>query len=251
MIVRPPHPLTIFLVTFGALLLAAWFGSWLRRRRTLEERQRDDFSLILTATLTLLGLLIGFSFSMAANRYDQRKNLEEAEANAIGTEYLRADLLPAADRDKVRGLLKQYLEQRIRFYSASLDTVGAVNADSTRLQGALWSAVTETARRQPDPVTALVVAGMNDVINAQGFTQAAFWNYVPPSALVLMGAIAIICNVLLGYGARTPFPRSRLLLILPLIVALAFMLILDIDTPRRGFVNVAPQNLIALQESLK
>jgi hypothetical protein len=250
MVFRPPHPLTIFLVTLGALLLAAWFGSWLRRRRALDERQRDDFSLILTATLTLLGLLIGFSFSMAANRYEQRKNLEEAEANAIGTEYLRSDLLPAADRDKLRGLLKQYLELRIRFYHASLDAVGAVNADTARLQRELWAAVTAAAARQPDPVVALVVSGMNDVLNAQGYTQAAFWNYVPPSAIGLMAAIAFISNVLLGYGARTPLPRSRLLLILPLIVALAFALIFDIDTPRRGLIKIVPQNLQSLQESL-
>src|SRR4051812_44090189 len=102
LVFRPP---AIFLLTLVALLLAAWLGSWLCRRLSFDEKHRDDFSLILTATLPLLGLLIGFSFSMAANRYDMRKNLEEAEANAIGTEYLRADLLPVADRDKVRGLL--------------------------------------------------------------------------------------------------------------------------------------------------
>src|SRR3954464_8201832 len=152
MVIRPPHPLTIFLVTLVALLLAAWIGSWLRRRHDLNERQREDFSLILTATLTLLGLLIGFSFSMAASRHDQRKNLEEAEANAIGTEYLRADLLPAADRDKARGLLKQYLDVRIRFYTASLDTVGALNVETVRIQGELWSAVAGPAQRHPDPV---------------------------------------------------------------------------------------------------
>lgn len=247
----PPHPLTIFLVAFGALLLAASLGSWLRRRRDLDDRQRDDFTVILTASLTLLGLLIGFSFSMAASRYDQRKNLEEAEANAIGTEYLRADLLPAADRDKVRGLLKQYLDARIRFYSASHEGIGAVNAEVARLQGELWSAVTAPAQRQPDPIVALVVAGMNEVINAQGYTQAAWWNNVPPSANALMAAIAILCNVLLGYGARTLLPRNRLLVILPVIVALAFALIRDIDTPRRGLINVVPQNLIALLESLK
>jgi hypothetical protein len=233
------------------LLAAAWFGSWLRRRRALEEQHRDDFSLVLTATLTLLALLIGFSFSMAASRYDQRKNLEEAEANAIGTEYLRADLLPPADRDKVRGLLKRYLEVRVRFYTATSDGVAAVNADTTRLQGELWQAVTEPVMRQPDPVRALVLAGMNDVLNAQGYTQASWWNYVPRSAITLMGAIAILCNGLLGYGARASLHRNRLLLILPLIVALAFALILDIETPRRGLVNIAPQNLVALQEQLK
>jgi hypothetical protein len=68
----------------------------------MAEDLREDFSVILSATLTLLGLLIGFSFSMAISRYDERKNYEEAEANAIGTEYVRADLLPAADAAKVR-----------------------------------------------------------------------------------------------------------------------------------------------------
>jgi hypothetical protein len=251
MVIRPPHPLIIFFGTLVALLLAAWLGSWLRRRRDLEQNQRDDFSLILTSTLTLLGLLIAFSFSMASSRYDLRKNLEEAEANAIGTEYLRADLLPAADRDRVRGLLKNYLELRIRFYGASLDSVGALNADIQRLQGELWSAVTGPAAQQPTPLTALVVAGMNDVLNAQGYTQAAFWNYVPPSAIALMAAVAILSNVLIGFGARTPFQRNRLLLILPLIVSLAFALIFDIDTPRRGMIKVGPQNLLSLQESLK
>ena len=64
------------------------------------------------ATLTLLALLIGFSFSMAISLYDQRKNYEEAEANAIGTEFGRADLLPAGDSAKVRDLLRKYLDRR-------------------------------------------------------------------------------------------------------------------------------------------
>jgi hypothetical protein len=242
------RPLVIFVLTLVALLVAAGLGAWLRRRFSLDEKQRDDFSLILTATLTLLGLLIGFSFSMAASRYDQRKNFEEAEANAIGTEYLRADLLPAADRDKVRTLLKQYLDLRIRFYDVDHRGVARVNADTTRLQGELWSAVTGPALRQPNPVIALAVAGMNDVLNAQGYTQAAWWNRVPFSAMVLMGGIAFMCNVLIGYGARAS--NNRLLLILPLFVALAFGLIFDIDTPRLGLIKVVPQNLLALKESL-
>jgi hypothetical protein len=247
LVFRPP---AIFLLTLVALLLAAWLGSWLCRRLSFDEKHRDDFSLILTATLTLLGLLIGFSFSMAANRYDMRKNLEEAEANAIGTEYLRADLLPVADRDKVRGLLKRYLDLRVHYYKAAPDEVAKINADTARLQAELWSAVVGPATRQPEPVIALAVAGMNDVLNAQGYTQAAWWNHVPLSAMVLMGTIAFMCNVLIGYGARGAPRHSRLLLILPLFVALAFALVFDIDTPRLGLIKVVPQNLHALQESL-
>jgi hypothetical protein len=244
------RPIMVFLFALFALLAAAWLGSWLRRKLILEEKQREDFSLILASTLTLLGLLIGFSFSMAASRYDQRKNLEEAEANAIGTEYVRLDLLPVADRDKARGLLKRYLDLRIDFHSAPPDAVARLNAETNRLQGELWTAVAGPATRQPDPVIALAVAGMNDVFNAQGYTQAAWWNHVPVSAMALMGVIAFMCNVLIGYGARAPFLQSRLLVILPLFVSLAFGLIFDIDTPRRGLIKIVPQNLLALKESL-
>src|SRR5882672_6769155 len=78
---------------------------------------RPDFSVILAASLTLLGLIIGFSFSMATARYDMRKTYEEAEANAIGTEYVRADLLGPAEASQLRGLLKQYTELRIQAYT--------------------------------------------------------------------------------------------------------------------------------------
>jgi len=88
------------------------------RYREVREALHDDFTFILGAALTLLGLIIGFTFSMAVSRYDQRKNCEEQEANAIGTEYLRASLLSAADAAKLRGLLRNYLDQRLLNYKA-------------------------------------------------------------------------------------------------------------------------------------
>src|SRR5208337_2991018 len=96
----------VFALAFLALWSATWLGaSFLRKRRKLQQGLREDFSTILVSTLTLNGLIIGFSFSMAIERYDQRKIYEEAEANAIGTEYVRAGLLPRDDAAKVRSLL--------------------------------------------------------------------------------------------------------------------------------------------------
>src|SRR6478736_3018830 len=112
------YPSVLFLVAAPALWLAARFGIWLSKRHPLDDEVRQDFAILQGAALTLLGLIIAFSFSMAAGRYDQRKNLEEAEANAIGTEYVRAALLPPADAAKLRPLLKAYLDQRIRSYAA-------------------------------------------------------------------------------------------------------------------------------------
>ena len=116
------HPILVFVVSFLVLSLSTRIGAGvLKRRLSFEPETREAFGVILTATLTLLGLIIGFSFSMAITRYDQRKNLEETEANAIGTEYVRADLLPAADAPRVRALLRNYLEQRVLFYKTRDD----------------------------------------------------------------------------------------------------------------------------------
>src|SRR5580765_8434744 len=100
-------PLLVFVCTIVLLWTSSWIGAAvLRRLRPLAESAREDFNAIVAATLTLLSLMIGFSFSMSVSRYDQRKNLEGEEANAIGTEYLRADLLPTADAAKVKSLLR-------------------------------------------------------------------------------------------------------------------------------------------------
>ena len=111
-------PFILFAVSLVALWLSAQVGDFLRKtvRPLKEEDEREDFSTVLSAALTLLALILAFSFSMAITRYDLRKNYEEAEANAIGTAYVRADLLPAADAAKVRELLRRYLDQRVLFY---------------------------------------------------------------------------------------------------------------------------------------
>jgi hypothetical protein len=216
----------------------------------LKDDERDDFNIVEAATLTLLGLIIGFSFSMATTRYDLRKNYEEAEANAIGTEYVRAGLLPAADAAGVRAQLRKYLEMRVLFYrTRNQRELQQINADTGKLQTEMWSAVHVPAVAQPSPVIALAVAGMNDVLNSQGYTQAAWWNRIPVSAWGLMILIAVCCNLLVGYGARSAGVNSGLLFIVPLVVSISFFLIADIDSPRGGLIHVVPQNLISLSQS--
>jgi hypothetical protein len=209
-------PLLVFALSFAVLWLSTLVGDSLRKwLRPLEEEERHDFGIIQAATLTLLGLIIGFTFSMAVSRYDQRKNYEAAEANAIGTEYVRADMLSAADTARVREL---------------------------------WSTVRVRAAAQPTPVVALAVSGMNDVLNSQGYTRAAWWNRIPVAAWVLLATIAIGCNLLIGYGAHR---TCRLLfLVLPLAVSVSFFLIADIDSPRGGLIHVQPQNLEILYQTL-
>jgi hypothetical protein len=244
------YPLLVLAVSLLTLWISAWIGSSLRaRQRNPNEESHDDFAFVLGAALTLLGLIIGFTFSMAVSRYDQRKNLEEQEANAIGTEYVRADLLPSADAVKVRVLLKDYLDQRILYYKARNEQkLRQINAEIARLQTEMWSAVAIPAVAQPTAVRALSVAGMNDVLNSEGYTQAAWWNRLPIAAWTLLITISIFCNLLIGYVAHGK--SAFLFIILPITLSISLFLIADIDSPRGGVIRIYPQNLERLVESL-
>jgi hypothetical protein len=247
------YPWLVFLISFLAMWIAARVGLALHRGRgEMNTGEREDLGMILAASLTLLGLIIGFSFSMAISRYDQRKNLEEEEANAIGTEYIRADLLPDASGEKVRRLLKSYLAERELFYAArTAEEQRAVDTRTAELQNELWNAVKMPAQASPTAIAALTVSGMNDVLNSQGYTQAAWWNHIPRAAWLLMMAIAICCNVIIGYYIHEDGKHLMRFLVMPLIVGISFLLIADIDSPRRGIIRVQPLNLIHLGEGLK
>ena len=244
------YPLLVLVVAYIACWAASLIGTRMRHKDDLEESVRDDVGVLLAAALTLLALIIGFNLSTAIARYDQRKNLEEAEANAIGTELVRTDLLPAADGAKLRTLLTQYVGQRIQFYiTRDEKAVSEINARTAKLQSDLWSAVVAPSLAQPTPISALAVAGMNDVLNSQGYTQAAWWNRIPDGAWALMAIVAVCCNVLRGYGARS-VQTKMLVPVLPFIVAISFFLIADIDSPRSGVIRVKPLNLNSLADSL-
>jgi len=104
------HEFIVALVTLTVLWTAAQMGAYIRRTQLkLEQDDLVDLAVVVTASLTLVGLIVGFTFSMAVTRYNQRKDCEAAEANAIRTEYLRASLLPADEGAKLRELLKTYL----------------------------------------------------------------------------------------------------------------------------------------------
>jgi hypothetical protein len=243
-------PLAVFVVSLVMLWVSAQVGIFVRKRlRPVGEDEWEDLDVVETATLTLLALIIAFSFSMAVNRYDQRKNYEAEEANAIGTEYLRAGLLPAADADKTRELLKQWLRQRIAFYEArNARDLQQIGANTDQLQTDLWSSVQDAAEAHPTLPVTLAVVGMNDVLNNRGYTQAWWWNRVPTAAWYLMASLAVLCNLLIGYSAHRP--ESRMFLVLPLALSISFLLVSDVDSPRGGVIRVRPVNLISLSQSL-
>ena len=246
----PTLPIFFVLPVAICLWLAVQLGVFLHKRRPLRDEEGEDFGIVQTATLTLLALIIGFSFSMAIKRYDLRKNYEEAEANAIGTEYVRAGLLRGPDADKLRAQLRKYTDLRIVFYKTrDADELRKVNGETTQLQTSMWSFVQPYALKEPTPGMALTVSGMNDVLNSQGYTQAAWWNRIPASAWGFLILTAIFCNMLVGYGARQG-TGAKVLALLPVMISISFLLIADIDAPRGALIHVVPQNLVRLSRSL-
>jgi hypothetical protein len=243
------HPLLIFVISFLALAFAAWLGAFTRRRRQRSADVRE-YGIVESATLTLLALIVGFTFSMAIDRYGQRKQCEAIEANTIGTEYLRLSLLPAGETAKLQALMQKYLDQRIAFYKIQdPQQLQQIDAATARLQADMWATVS-TAAVPPNPVVALAVSGMNDAIDAQGYTQASWWNRIPAEAWGLMILIALFSNFLLGYTSRAFEHEAAALLVMPLILSISFFLIADIDSPRWGLIHVKAQNLESLAASL-
>ncbi|WP_035883750.1 bestrophin-like domain [Cupriavidus metallidurans] len=247
------HPAILFVVMLLVMSSATALGALvLRRIRPLPAEVKDDFGIVQGATLTLLALLIGFTLSMAVGRYDQRKNLEEEEANAIGTEYLRADLIEGPEAEQVKALLVRYLDQRILYYrTRDSAQMQEIEAATSQIEDEMWKLMRSAARAKPTPITGLVVSGMNDVINSQGYSEAAWINRIPVSAWGLMIVIAFFSSMMQGYGARSENAKIILMLVLPFTVSLSLALISDIDSPRGGLIRVLPQNLLSLQASLK
>src|SRR5262249_16375885 len=150
------------------LWLSTRLGDWYERKaRPLKDEEREHLTTAVGATLTLLGLIVGFTFSMAITRYDQRKNYEEEQPNPTRTEYLRVDLLPVESAQKAKDLLRKYLDQRMAFYAERYEgNMARIDDDTSRLQGALWSVVQVAAGGLATPTVALAVSGMNDVLNS-------------------------------------------------------------------------------------
>ncbi|MBV9290324.1 MAG: hypothetical protein JO288_21325 [Hyphomicrobiales bacterium] len=237
------RPILFFCVTLVLLWGAAELGVLVRFRvHKLTPAERSEFDLVRNAMFTLLGLIVGFAISMAVSRYDLRKTYEEAEANAVGTEYLRLELMPPEIAAAARALLKTYAEERVAFYKERDPERQSRNEAETALtQNALWRAIAPEAKTAQTPINALVASGMNDVLNSQGYTLAAWRNRLPSEVWLLLIVVAAASSFLIGFGAERLSPVTHA--VLPLTAALAFLLIADVEGPHNGLIRVEPVNL--------
>ncbi len=245
----------VILVVYLCAAAEVGFRVGILRAKKTPASARESLSIVQGAMLALLGLLLGFTFAMAGTRYDTRKALVVREANAIGTAALRAELLPEPHRSEVRALLLTYVSRRLAASTGPITEAAftLLLAESSRIQKALWAhAVTVAVDDKRGAINALFVASINDVIDLHTDRIAVLRDRVPEVILWLLFGFSTLSMGMLGYshglgGRRNVLPAT----IFAILVTSVVLVILDLDRPRHGFIQVSQQALIDVQEQLK
>lgn len=222
------------------------------KRNKIDEDSKSLTNSVQGSILGLLALLLGFTFSMSMQRYDNRCQALIAETNAIGTLLLRVKLLPTEYQATSNVLLSEYINLRIAIGSTDLTQHNqrqAYNQQISEIQNKLWSIAVAAAHDDPRPVTTgAFISSLNEVIDSQGKRNAFLQLHVPEVVLLLLFLIFIISGGILGYssglnGRRITIPTLIVFFLITLIV----FLIIDLDRPKRGLIQVDQ----SLMEELK
>jgi len=230
------------------------FKRGLRFSHQSDEKSRNLLGSFQASVLGLLALLLGFSFSMAVDRYDQRRDLVVAEANSIGTAYLRAAFLPDTERMAIQNLLRQYVRKRLDLFDAGLDEAQIVKAEkeAAEMQQMLWAHTLNAGKLYNNPLTATFVTALNEVIDKDAERLAAMSNHVPEPVWVLLVFVAFCGVGMTGYDAGASGKRmwfSQILL--PLLITTVITILVDLDSPLRGLVGISQESLIEMERSLQ
>jgi hypothetical protein len=243
--------LLLFLVTLAVLLLAAneagyRLGRRAFRRRTAEETARANLGFVVGGMLGVLAFLIAISLSLAESRHDERRDIVLAEANALGTAWLRAGQVGGEGGERLQRLLEDYTRLRIEAVRDIRTRADAdrVNAETARFQAEMWEIATGIARGTPTSPVALMVASLNETFAAARSSRRAFSSGVPITVLRLLLWTAIITVGAMGYSFGAGGSRQTAMTLLMLVLWSSTMtLIIDVNRPRQGTVTVSPAPL--------
>ncbi len=249
----------LILGLFAGMLLMLTIGQRLGERSLGKEMDvvRSRITAVETAIFGLLGLMIAFTFSGAAARYELRRSLIVNEANAIGTAYLRLDLLPAASQPALRENFRQYTETRIAVFRVlpDIDASDAQATIATRLQKEIWAGVLAALKEAPPQVTTFVIQALNQMIDVANARASALRAHTPTLIFAALLILGLVCSLLAGYVlAYTKTGNVRLhIFAFAVVVTLAIYIIFDLDYPRFGLIQLdfADKALIELLAGMK
>lgn len=245
---------------FLGMLVFLELGRRIGQRRLQNDSQVAfaGLGVVEAAFFGLFSLLLAFSFSGAAGRFDQRRTLIVEEANDIGTAYLRIDLLAPGDRPVLRDLFRRYLESRLAIY-AKLPDIQAALAELERsngLQDQIWSHAAAAVRAEGSHPSAavLLLSALNQMIDITTTRTMAARTHPPGIIYGLLFVLGLICAGIAGHGMASATPRAWVhILGFALIMSLSAFVILDIEYPRVGLfrVDTHDQVLVELLERMK
>ena len=244
---------------FVGILLLLEVGRRLGARHRAKEAEGASTGVgtMEGAVFGLLGLLMAFTFSGAASRFDTRRQLIVEETNAIGTAYLRLDLLPESAQPALRESFRQYVDSRLAIYQKApdLQAVRAELARSTQLQRDLWRQAVAACQAAPTPqATMLLLPALNHMIDITTTRTMAVQMHPPMIVFVMLFGLALASSLLAGYGMAGARSRNWLYMLgFAVTLASAVYVILDLEHPRLGLVRVDPfdQALVDLRESMQ
>jgi Holliday junction resolvasome RuvABC endonuclease subunit len=248
---QTPMPV-VWISTFVGLVFAYALGSWLKGRigspPPPEEKDNEaNFDgYIVSGVVGLLALLMGFTFSLAVDRFDTRRVMVIEESNAIGTTYLRAQTFAEPHRGELSRLLKQYVDVRLAVaQTTDVARASRLLAESDALQASLWAVTIAAIAPQRDDVSATFMETMNSTIDIAAARKAARLAHVPQRVFVVLFAYMIMTAAVLGYVIATR--RRGAVLTLLVLLTVSFMLIIDIDSPNRGRVRESQAPMVELK----
>jgi len=246
-------PIPVFYIIVAALMLASCeigfqLGKGLRARQ--DKEAPSAMAGMVGGLLGMLAFVLGFTFSIAASQHAQRKENVILDANAIGTVYLRTDLLDRKYGDEIKNLLREYVDLRLQLVES--DNMGPLIVRSNGIHGLIWALVSSAAIETPGYNTALMVNATNDMLDtAEKRLTEGDRTRIPSKiwyALLAITALTMASmGIQIGLGGR-----RRMLSVIPLVLAFALLVVLalDINRPRSGFITVGQQAMIDLQESI-
>jgi len=254
------NALLLGLGLFAGMLIFLEIGRRIGSRRLAKDLEKSSVGIgaVDGAVFGLLGLLIAFTFSGAASRFDTRRQLIVEETNDIGTAYLRLDLLPADAQPAVRESFRRYVDARLEYYRKLADRAVAEQerAKATKLQEEIWRQAVAASRAQGASPAApiLLLPALNAMIDIATTQTMATKLHPPPIIFAMLIGLALASALLAGYAMASSKSRNWLhLFSFAFVVGFAVYVILDIEYPRAGLIRIDAfdQAMVELRESMK
>ncbi len=229
----------------AAAMLAGWGAGWWRGRRLAKGGRQADASKFSDASVALLGLLLGFTFSMALSKHEQRRLMVVTDSNAIGDFYTCASLVKEPVRGKLRGLIRTYVERRLALTTENLDAASLEKrlAEFQDMHNQMQALVGE-ALDGGTPVAVPLVNTLNEVTSSHAARLAAFRDRLPADVVVLLVLAAVVTIALMG-GQQGASGERRLgsMIAFVTLVSLVVWVTLDLNQPQRGLITVSQEPL--------